>query len=210
MTYTDVATFYNSNASSLYINFAKSLQLIPCNTTSSAQYSLARTCADCDNAYKNWLCAVVVPRCADFSSPSNQTWLKPRNINRPFINGTEPSNVTDPIFNDANKSIMYLSSSRYPSIDTSMAPGPYKEILPCAEMCYELVRSCPASLQFGCPLPLKGLELSYGKPSPDPLINVTCNYLGNPMNPSVGVVRDLNLVLLTMACATALFVGVYI
>lgn len=44
--YYDNATLYN------YQIFQKVLAQIPCETTSSAQYSLARTCKDCDAAYK--------------------------------------------------------------------------------------------------------------------------------------------------------------
>lgn len=127
-----------------------------------------------------------------------------------FINGTEPSTDINPMFTSANKSIMYINSSRNPSIDTTVMPGPYKEVLPCTEMCYELVRSCPPSLQFSCPLQGRGLELSYGTPSTDHLKHVTCNYLGNITRLGVGVARDRNVVLLSIACATALLMGVYV
>ena len=211
MNYTDLAAFYDNNTSKIYANFSKSLQQVPCDTTPSAQYSLARNCSDCDRAYKRWLCAVVIPRCEDFSSPSDQTWFKPRNIAQNFTNDTVPSIDINPFFNESNRLISYLNSSRNPSIDSYVKPGPYKEILPCEEMCYELVRSCPASLQFACPLSGKGLEQSYGKPSAGQIqnqTNITCNYLGNPQNASVGAVRGRNLVLLTIACATALAVEI--
>ena len=57
-------------------------------------------------------------------------------------------------------------------IDTVIRPGPYKELLPCKDMCYNLTRSCPAALQFACPLEGHGLELSYGNPTKG---KVTCN-----------------------------------
>lgn len=49
-------------------------------------------------------------------------------------------------------------------IDTAIKPGPYKELLPCSDICYNLVRSCPAALQFACPLEGHGLNYSYGSP----------------------------------------------
>ena len=60
-------------------------------------------------------------------------------------------------------------------IDEVIQPGPYKEVLPCEDLCYSLMQSCPASIQFGCPYPGRGLEVSYGKRSASGL---TCSYLG--------------------------------
>ena len=57
-------------------------------------------------------------------------------------------------------------------IDTVIKPGPYKELLPCKDICYNLIRSCPAALQFACPLEGHGLNYSYGSPHPG---SVTCN-----------------------------------
>ncbi len=47
-------------------------------------------------------------------------------------------------------------------IDKRIEPGPYKEMLPCKDLCYHLVQSCPSALQFACPLEGKGLNYSYG------------------------------------------------
>lgn len=49
-------------------------------------------------------------------------------------------------------------------IDADIQPGPYKELLPCKDICYNLIRSCPAALQFACPLEGHGLNYSYGSP----------------------------------------------
>jgi calcium channel MID1 len=73
--------------------------------------------------------------------------------------------------------LMATNSSRNPLIDQTIEPGPYKEVLPCEDLCYDLVQSCPAILGFGCPIRGKGLELSYGKRSNDSGI-ITCSYLG--------------------------------
>ena len=120
---TQLATFYDSLASELFTNFSTTLQLNPCNTSLSAQYSLFRNCTTCLQAYKNWLCAVTIPRCADFTDTSS--FLFPRAVN----------------------------TSRNPSIDQIVQPGPYKEILPCSELCFGVEQNCPITLGFQCPLP---------------------------------------------------------
>ncbi|KAG9818558.1 hypothetical protein KCU77_g17340, partial [Aureobasidium melanogenum] len=49
-------------------------------------------------------------------------------------------------FRQTYGSVRATNSSRNPTIivDT-IAPGPYKEVLPCQDLCYSLVRSCPAA-----------------------------------------------------------------
>ncbi|KAL9587770.1 MAG: hypothetical protein Q9212_000062 [Teloschistes hypoglaucus] len=126
---------YDEHVREAYQNFDKSLQQIPCDTTPSAQYSLARNCSDCANAYKAWLCAVSIPRCADNSSPKEKKHLVPRNDTT-----------------SRNKEIV---------VD-KIKPGPYKEMLPCKDLCYHLMQNCPAALGFACPLEGRGLDDSYG------------------------------------------------
>ena len=171
----DLAATYDKNAADMYQFFNYSLQQIACNTTSSAQYSLARTCDDCARAYKQWLCAVTIPRCEDYSSIS--PWLMPRNAGLDFVNGSSMIFPGNDQSGQAPLSVVATNQSRNLLIDTDIQPGPYKEVLPCEDLCYDLVQSCPAALQFGCPFPGKGLEQSYGKRSNDSGI-ITCSYLG--------------------------------
>jgi calcium channel MID1 len=170
----DLAALYDSYAAQMYQYFNYSLQQIPCNITSSAQYSLARNCDDCARAYKQWLCAVTIPRCADYSD--TDSWLMPRNLGQPFVNG---SSISDSQLNGDQQLLTSVAtnSSRNSIIDETIKPGPYKEVLPCQDLCYDLVQSCPASLGFACPLPGPGLESSYGSRSNDSGI-ITCSYLG--------------------------------
>lgn len=174
----ELAALYDSHAAQMYQYFNYSLQQIPCNTTSSAQYSLARNCDDCARSYKQWLCAVTIPRCADFSDPSS--YLKPRNVGQPFINGSTISSLS--MFSQAQDQTLLgavaTNSSRNPIIDTTIEPGPYKEVLPCQDLCYDLVQSCPASLGFACPLAGKGLEESYGQRVNESEGVISCSYLG--------------------------------
>ena len=184
----DLAAVYDSYAAQMYQYFNYSLQQIPCNTTASAQYSLARNCDDCARAYKQWLCAVTIPRCEDWANTAD--YLQPRNIAADFTNGTTPSWVSQP---DSQQqallhSVQANSSRNGQIIDDIIQPGPYKEVLPCIDLCYDLVQSCPASLGFGCPQG-KYQNMSYSVRDPDPGV-LRCSYLGAAYYLSAGV-KDL-------------------
>lgn len=172
----NLAAVYDSYAGEMYQNFNYSLQQIPCNTTASAQYSLARNCDDCARAYKQWLCAVTIPRCEDWDNTA--PYLAPRNMAQNFTNGSVPAWISTP---DPAQQILMSStasnSSRNPEIiDGVIGPGPYKEVLPCIDLCYDLVQSCPAALGFGCPEG-KYQNMSYGVRDQNPGI-ISCSYLG--------------------------------
>lgn len=157
---TGLAEIYDSKARTYYENFQKSLAQVACNTTGEAQYSLARTCTDCENDYKSWLCTVLIPRCEDWSA--TDTWLQPRRINEPLSDGslTYNGNVTG-AFNDTRRDRVAYNQSRNPFIDELISPGPYKELKPCEDLCFDIVRSCPPQLGFGCPN-APGRDMDYG------------------------------------------------
>lgn len=199
----DLASFYDDAAAASFANFNKSLQQIPCEIGSTGQYSLARTCDDCAKAYKSWLCSVTIPRCQDFSR--TDPWLQPRNVGQPFPNA---SMLNDDIFKSGSD-VLYLNSSRNPRIDEVVQPGPYKEILPCQDLCYNLVQSCPAAMGFACPEPGSvGFESSYGyRPNGSVEENgqITCNYPGAAYHLSIaGVVRPAVLMVLAGVLGAAL------
>ncbi|KAE8359159.1 stretch-activated Ca2+-permeable channel component-domain-containing protein [Aspergillus caelatus] len=162
----DLRSIYDDNAAALYKNFSYSLEQIQCNATNETRFSLAVGCDDCARAYKQWLCAVTIPRCEDFSSTG--TFLQVRNAGQKFINGTSLSDHTLRLDVSTNR-------SRNSLIDKEIRPGPYKEILPCEDTCYNLVKSCPAALDFSCPQG-RWLTSTYGKRGPDDL--VTCSWVG--------------------------------
>ena len=183
---------YDHNAASVYTNFTYSLAQIPCDTTSDAQYSLAKNCTDCSNAYKEWLCAVTIPRCEDWSN--DQPFLQPRNMAQRFINSSSlPASVLGAPYTSLmtgaptldgspahiqtyNSTFASNQSRNHQIIDMQVMPGPYKEVLPCEDLCYSLMQSCPAALGFGCPQRGRGLEEAYGRRSDDG--GLTCSYLG--------------------------------
>ena len=179
--FTTLAAFYDNATQENYVFFENVLAQIPCETTSSAQYSLARNCTDCAAAYKEWLCSVTIPRCTDFSS--TLPWLQERAMGQPFPNRTflPESQI---LFANGSRA---LNASRNTNIDTSVIPGPYKEILPCDDLCHNLVQSCPAAMGFTCPRPGRiGYESSYGQmPNtniPEQIGQITCNYPGAAYN----------------------------
>lgn len=171
---TVLATFYDTQAQSAYSDFEKALAQISCEAPSTQLYSLVRTCADCAAAYKSWLCSVTIPRCEDFGTTGS--WLQPRNLAQPFPNG----DVLDPAALAPFPNTSATMTSRNPAIDTVVRPGPYKEVLPCEDLCYNLTQSCPSALGFGCPRPgMVGFDSSYGRRGKqDENGEVYCNYPG--------------------------------
>lgn len=119
---------------------------------------------------------MTIPRCEDFSK--NHDFLAPRGASQKFINGSSLPTT------DALRHRVASNSSRNPMIDSRIKPGPYKEILPCQDLCHDLVRKCPAALGFQCPGP-KQVNSSYGYR--DPSGSVTCSYLGAAYFLSKGV-----------------------
>jgi calcium channel MID1 len=99
-------------------------------------------------------------------------------MNSTFPNGTSLEKAAV----DAASASSFLVSSRNPRIDDIIQPGPYKELLPCDDLCYNIVRSCPAAMGFACPRPGHiAFNYSYGL-MPDNTANqqgqITCNYPG--------------------------------
>lgn len=171
---TVLATFYDTYAQAAYSNFEKALAQIPCEAPATQRYSLVRTCDDCAAAYKSWLCYVTIPRCEDINSTAS--WLQPRNLAQPFPNGDVlPAAVLATYPN--NTAFM---TSRNPAIDAVVQPGPYKEVLPCQDLCYNLTQSCHSALGFTCPRPgMLGFNTSYGVlGNQDEDGEVYCNFPG--------------------------------
>jgi calcium channel MID1 len=124
---------------------------------------------------------VQIPRCEDFSSPL--PYLQARNIAQNFINGTAPTtNASAAMLKQAA-----YKQSRNPLIDREIEPGPYMELLPCEDLCFSIVRSCPANLGFSCP---NGNEMKVGYGQKDvTLQNMTCSYLGAVLQEKSGAGR---------------------
>ncbi|OAA45285.1 calcium channel subunit Mid1 [Beauveria brongniartii RCEF 3172] len=177
---------YDEYAKKMYENFEKALMQVQCEAPSTKMYSLLKTCDDCKRTYKKWLCTVVMPRCEDYTLDSPHSIV--RNAGQPFPNGTQL-----PAEDLAKYSAPASNTSRNKFIDDEIAPGPYRELLPCDDLCYDVVQSCPAALQFVCPLrKFREFNSSYGRRDPDNK-EVTCNYPGEPrtrVSAAAGVVYN--------------------
>lgn len=101
-----------------------------------------------------------------------------RNAGQKFVNGSSlPLDAPERRFRGTN-------TSRNSLIDSVIKPGPYKEVMPCIEMCYDMVKKCPASMGFACPSNNLS-RWSYGElkfASGD----LGCNYPGASYNDSSG------------------------
>lgn len=127
--------FYDDMAKERYVNFSKSLDNVACNASMEKRYSPQSNCDDCAEAYKNWLCAITIPRCTDWTKEASYLLERPAN------------------------------TSRNPIINEMVRPGRYKEILPCSDLCYKIVQTCDSQFGFKCPTDEKWLSLSYGEHS---------------------------------------------
>ncbi|KAL8301646.1 hypothetical protein RB597_002184 [Gaeumannomyces tritici] len=146
----ELANAYDNHVQGVYENFRKALAQIQCVTEPTSKYSLTRSCEDCDGAYRDWLCAVSIPRCEDFSS--TKKWLHPRNVNSSLPDGRNLTNGDlDGTVTLEQRQMKAYAGSRNAFIDTVIQPGPYKELLPCSDLCFDLVQSCHPKLGFGCP-----------------------------------------------------------
>lgn len=161
----------------MYGHFEKALQQIPCEASVTERYSLARSCDDCKTAYKDWLCAVAMPRCEDFFGSSNKHAIE-RNLNQVFPNGTKLDKGLVEGLEEKGPAVM---SSRSKWIDEEIAPGPYKEVLPCDDVCYQLVQSCPAKLGFACPVP-DGDDRMFNTSYAQRAGEGSCNALGSTLD----------------------------
>lgn len=118
-------------------NFTISLSTQACGRDN---YSPLMTCADCQRAYRAWLCSIWFTRCSE-ASPTQSS-----------------SDTTQPT------SALQVQ----PAAATPRSPGlppfasDYTALLPCLETCTAADRACPYFLGFKCPLPKFTAQSSYG------------------------------------------------
>ncbi|KAJ7039641.1 stretch-activated Ca2+-permeable channel component-domain-containing protein [Mycena alexandri] len=110
-------------------NFTTTLTTFACGRDF---YSPLVTCADCQRAYRIWLCAISFSRCADpDTAPSAAALLPSQSFQRP----------------ESWVSLRGIS---------------FTQLLPCLETCTATDRACPNFLGFRCPLPRFNAAQSYG------------------------------------------------
>ncbi|KAI0067521.1 hypothetical protein BV25DRAFT_1819850 [Artomyces pyxidatus] len=131
-------------------NFTTSLLTSACGRD---WYSPLRTCADCQRAYRHWLCSVSLPRCGEFPQSDTSTSASlslggdgnsQQVLSVPAALAPQPSGT----------------NTRNPNFPPFGAP--YTVLLPCLETCNAVDRACPNFLGFRCPLPSFNANQSYG------------------------------------------------
>jgi calcium channel MID1 len=112
----------------------------------------------------------------------------PRNIAQQAINQSTVD-ITSFGMSANDTQLTWFNHSRNPLIDQQIQPGPYKELLPCIDLCYEIVKSCPAAMGFGCPKQEFLYNKSYSIYDGISVSPPSCNFLGRDppqMNSAIG------------------------
>ena len=124
-------------------NFTTSLLTAACGRD---LYSPLKTCADCQVAYRHWLCSISFPRCGEIP----QTPASPGAASQQVLAAPSPALVPQASGTPQRNSMLGNVST------------PYTALLPCIETCNAVDRACPAFLGFLCPLPDFTANASYG------------------------------------------------
>ncbi|KAG0054467.1 stretch-activated cation channel mid1 [Gryganskiella cystojenkinii] len=178
----DVRNFYDDFTSNLMDNFKRVLGQYDCT---KSQYSLIRNCTDCERAYRRWLCAINIPRCTDvedITDPNNVGYVPPAtapdpnvNENPYLIDRTHGAVVTARNTSTSRGAIAQLTQNPL------LNPGDYGEVLPCIDLCFDVVQGCPNFLGFNCPV--KNMVSNYARMNS---FGFQCNGLGVVPVPSSG------------------------
>ncbi|KAK7045481.1 stretch-activated cation channel mid1 [Paramarasmius palmivorus] len=146
-------------------NFTISLTTFACGRD---WYSPLKTCADCQNEYRKWLCTISFPRCGEASPTSTSS----------ESSSSTPGTQSRSLFARLIKRDGSDSDNQKPLPVSALTPVPtsapprntafppfnetYNVLLPCLETCNAADRACPASLGFKCPIAKFGAAQTYG------------------------------------------------
>jgi len=123
-------------------NFTTSLLTVACGRD---VYSPLQTCADCQAAYRRWLCSVSLPRCGEFPlNPPSPPPPPPPQQQRQQDALAVPSLPLPALQPQPSGTL-----SRNPALGNATAD--YAVLLPCIETCHAADRTCPIFLGFKCP-----------------------------------------------------------
>ncbi|GAA5862046.1 hypothetical protein JCM3774_006151 [Rhodotorula dairenensis] len=164
-------SYFNETVSASLANFSRTLTTFPCDKEPYGLYSVVSKCADCLDAYRDYVCAVTMPRCDDApptvalnnSVPDTYdsngeliaSWLLPDSYQTSLVRA-DPFASRTPLFGPANLSSIFpfLFNQSYPPDPDNLvdeSPFPYNEIPPCLDVCNLVQARCPPFLQFVCP-----------------------------------------------------------
>ncbi|CDR48297.1 RHTO0S17e00650g1_1 [Rhodotorula toruloides] len=186
-------SFFNSSISAFLANFTRTMTTFPCGSDEMGRYSVVSTCQDCINAYRDYICAMTMPRCTD--APSNATlndttlaagdslpsYAIPAQYETSLIR-TDPFASRTPLFGPSNLSTTFptLFNSTYRPTRSNLlaqSPFPYTETPPCLDICYLVEARCPPFLGWTCPKNSDGSPSDLHKRAADRWGNVYCNAL---------------------------------
>ena len=164
-------SYFNETVSASLANFSRTLTTFPCDKEPYGLYSVVSECSDCLEAYRDYVCAVAMPRCDDappgvslndtlpdtYDSNGDviASWFLPDSYQSRLVR-TEPFASRTPLFGPANLSstFPFLFNESYPTDPANLAresPFPYSEIPPCLDLCNLVQARCPPFLNFVCP-----------------------------------------------------------
>ncbi|PIL34269.1 transporter [Ganoderma sinense ZZ0214-1] len=129
-------------------NFTTTLSTLACGRDN---YSPLVTCADCQAAYRTWLCTVSFPRCTE---PTDNSTTSSAPASGPSASALAQSPTA------AVEAVAANAAPRNPALPPFASA--YAALLPCLETCNAADRACPAFLGFKCPLPQFTASNSYG------------------------------------------------
>ncbi|KAG6917218.1 hypothetical protein DXG01_003423 [Tephrocybe rancida] len=144
-------------------NFTVSLSSFACGRD---MYSPIVTCADCQRAYRKWLCSVTFTRCGEASpaNPNSFTSTAPDTAATGLsaVQPKDPKNPLAPqkVFSALLAQPTDISKARSPTLPAMGSA--YNMLLPCIETCTAVDRACPALLGFTCPTSQFNAAASYG------------------------------------------------
>lgn len=124
-------------------NFTTSLLTVACGRD---VYSPLQTCADCQAAYRHWLCSISLPRCGEIPpNPSKQEQEQQQQRRQRQQDALAVPSLPPPALQPQPSGTL----SRNPALGNATAD--YTVLLPCIETCYAADRACPVFLGFKCP-----------------------------------------------------------
>jgi calcium channel MID1 len=130
-------------------NFTTTLTTVACGRDI---YSPRQTCADCQRAYRTWLCTVAFPRCSEEAPASSSSSPPPSSSTGAQGGAQQPFSALAPVSTAAPP-----RNALVPRFGAG-----YQQLLPCLETCNAADRACPSFLGFKCPVRRFGANESYG------------------------------------------------
>lgn len=139
----------SSILSSNLASFRTSLLSIACGRD---KYSHVSTCLDCHEAYRDWLCRMLLPRCADPGPSGNVSGIYDPS------GAPIPPAIIQRTPEPASSSLGIQGLGLSPEVEQDGM----SELAPCLSTCHAVERQCPAFLKFRCPHYSNGASRRYG------------------------------------------------